>query len=176
MIGAPSQSGQAEEQVEPERRAQVLGDVGGDAGQDDGHAGDPDDRPRQMGTHVRRQGPPRDDAQLGRQVLQEDEHERAERDDPEQVVAELGATGDVRRPVARIDETDGDDEAGSEVAQQLAREEVTEESARRWDGGRAHGRLSEAVCQAGPSLAATLPQPTVRDAAGAVSSQPGSGE
>ena len=62
-------------------------------------------------------------------VLQKDQHEGAERDDPEQRVAELRTAGDVGRPVAGVDEAYRDDEAGAEVAQQLAREEVAEERA-----------------------------------------------
>ena len=91
---------------------------------------------------------PRDDAQLGRHVLQEDQHERAERDDPQQLVAELRAAGDVGSPVAGVDEADGDHEARPEVAQQLAREQVTGEAARPPRGRardglvEAHGRVS----------------------------------
>ena len=140
----------AEEKVEAERGAEVLGDVGGDAGEDDGDAGDPDDGPRQAPTNVDGERAAGDDAELRRQVLQEDQHQRAERDDPEQVVAELGAAGDVRRPVAGVDEADRDDEPRAQVAQQLAREQVVEEAARGRGGRRGHGDLFRTVRRGSP--------------------------
>jgi len=82
------------------------------------------------GADVGRQRVAGDDAELGGEVLQEDQHERAQRDDPEQRVAELGAAGDVGGPVARVDEADGDDEARAEVAQEFPREEVADEVGR----------------------------------------------
>ena len=129
----------AEEQVEAESGAEILREVGGHAGDDDGHAGDGGDGLRQVCAHVGGQRTTRHDAELRRQVLQEDQHQGAERDDPEQPVAELRAAGDVRGPVAGVDEPDGDDETGTQVAQQLAREEVAREPA---DG---RGRRREAA-------------------------------
>ena len=118
---------QPEEEIEAESGPEVLGQVGRHAGQHDGDAGDPDDGLGQLRADVGGQGVAGDDAQLGREVLQEDEHERAERDDPQQRVAELRPAGDVGRPVAGVDEADGDDEPGAQVAEQLAREQIADE-------------------------------------------------
>ena len=45
---------------------------------------------------------------MGDVVLQQDEHNRGQRDHPEQQVAVLSAGGDVRSPVAGVDKTNGD--------------------------------------------------------------------
>ena len=61
----------------------------------------------------------RSDAQVGHVVLQYDEHHGRKRHDPEQGVAELRASGKIRRPVARIDEAYGDKQPRPDVAQDV---------------------------------------------------------
>ena len=60
-----------------------------------------------------------DDAQVGGVVLQDDEHDGGEGDHPEQGVAKLRAGRHVGRPVARVYEADGDQQAGAYVPQDL---------------------------------------------------------
>ena len=52
----------------------------------------------------------RDDAELGREVLDEPRHDVAEHDDPDEQVAVLGAGGHVARDVARVEVGDARDE------------------------------------------------------------------
>ena len=100
-----------EEQIEADRRAQELGEVGRHRANlgDDPEA---DARPRR-GRYSRqqlRQIPPGGDAQLGRERLQQHGHQVAGEDDPEQQVAKLRAGLDVGGEVAGVDIGDGGDE------------------------------------------------------------------
>ena len=58
------------------------------------------------------------DAELEREALQQDRHQVGEHDDEEQRVAEARAAGDVGGPVAGVHVADGDEEAGTEKAEQ----------------------------------------------------------
>ena len=61
----------------------------------------------------------RDDAEVRGIVLQHDEHERRERHDPQERIAELGSCCHVRCPVARVDEADSHEKAGADMLQDL---------------------------------------------------------
>ena len=113
-----------EQDLKAERPAQDLGEARRDQRRHHGAAEEDHQRPREMPAHVHRQRGAGDDPQAGRDVLQKDQHQRAQRDDPEQRIAELAAAGQIGGPVARVDETDRDDEPRAEVAKQLAREQV----------------------------------------------------
>jgi len=57
----------------------------------------------------------RGDAQVRRVVLQHDEHDRGQRDDPQQRVAKLRAGGHIGGPIARVDKADGHEQSGADV-------------------------------------------------------------
>jgi hypothetical protein len=111
----------AEQQVERDRRADELGEVGGDGddlGLDpeaEGH-GPLEVLAAQLG-QVAAGG----DADLRRQVLHEHRHEVRGDDDPRQQEAVLRAAGDVRREVARVDVGDRGDEGRAEHEHRAAR-------------------------------------------------------
>ena len=124
----------AEEQVETHGGTEELGEVGGDGGD---FGGDPEkeaDGTREMFAAVLREGEAGDDAQLGREVLDEDRHGVRPEQDPEKTVAELGSAEDVGGEVAGIDVGDGGDEGGSEVGPHLVAAEVREEMGSGGDG------------------------------------------
>ena len=52
-------------------------------------------------------------------VLQGDEHDGTERNHPKQRIAEGGACGEVARPVARVDEADGNQQARSDILEDV---------------------------------------------------------
>jgi hypothetical protein len=56
-----------------------------------------------------------------RVVLEHDQHPRRQRDDPQQHTAKLRAAGDVRGPVARIDEAHRDQHSRPDVAEDVER-------------------------------------------------------
>ena len=57
----------------------------------------------------------RGDAQVRRVVLQDDQHNRGQRDDPQQRVAKLRACGHIGGPVARVDKADGHEQPGADM-------------------------------------------------------------
>ena len=57
----------------------------------------------------------RGDAQVSRVVLQHDEHDRGQRDDPQQRVAKLRAGGHIGGPIARVDKADGHEQPGADM-------------------------------------------------------------
>ena len=57
----------------------------------------------------------RGDTQVCRVVLQHNEHNRGQRDDPQQRVAKLRAGGHIGGPVARIDKADGHEQPGADM-------------------------------------------------------------
>ena len=57
----------------------------------------------------------RGDAQVRRVVLQHDEHDRGQRDDPQQCVAKLRAGGHIGGPIARVDKADGHEQSGADM-------------------------------------------------------------
>ena len=57
----------------------------------------------------------RGDTQVCRVVLQHNEHNRGQRDDPQQRVAKLRARGHIGGPVARIDKADGHEQPGADM-------------------------------------------------------------
>ncbi len=120
VMNPAASSGHAEEQVETQRGAHELGDVGG-------HRHALRLQPQKPG-HIPRVGRPADlgqvhvgdDAELGREVLHEHGYQVGHEHDPEQQVAELGAALDVGREVAGIDVGDGGDKGRSQHGQQGA--------------------------------------------------------
>ena len=57
----------------------------------------------------------RGDTQVRRVVLQHDEHDRGQCDDPQQRVAKLRAGGHIGGPVARVDKADGHEQPGADM-------------------------------------------------------------
>ena len=106
--------GKAEEHFQRDGPAEELCQSRGDGGEH----GRGEDEIFQPPVHVGRgrfgQAFPRDDAQVRRVVLKDDEHDRGERHHPEELVAVFRTGGDIRRPVAGIDETHRDDESRPE--------------------------------------------------------------
>ena len=124
----------AEEEIEADGGAEEFGEVGGDGGD---LGGDPEAEgrgPGEMLAAVLRQGEAGDDAELGREVLDEHGHGVRPEQDPEQAVAELRAAEDVGGEVAGIDVGDGGDEGGTEVGPHLVAMEVGQEAALRRPG------------------------------------------
>src|SRR5439155_17379501 len=122
-----------EEQVEPERRAEELGDVGG-------HRDDLGLYPHSPGRPARVVRPEAlgkvavgDDPELGRQVLDQHGHQVRREHHPEQEVAEAGAARDVGGEVARIYVGDRGDERGAEHHQRRAQPAAAEEGLERGD-------------------------------------------
>ena len=113
------QEARAEEEIKAEGCAEKFGEIGGHGGdfrrdpQKDG------DGTRESVTAVLREGFAGGDAQLGGEILHEDGHEVRPEEDPEQLVAEAGASVEVGGEVAGIDVGDAGDEGGAEVGPQL---------------------------------------------------------
>ncbi len=124
---APGQDRQPEQDLEAESAAQDLGHVGGDAGDHDAPAEHRGDRAGEAVVDVVGEAVAGHDAQSGGHALEQDEHECPQRDDPQQGVAELAAAGDVGGPVTGIDEAHGDDEPGTQEAQELPAEVQAED-------------------------------------------------
>ncbi len=107
-----------EEQVQADRGAQDLGQGRRDGGQD----GAPQHELRCRRPHVpgRRlgQAQARGDAEVGDVVLEDDEHQGRQGDHPEKGVAVPGPRGDVRGPVAGVDEADRDQESRADVPEE----------------------------------------------------------
>ena len=57
----------------------------------------------------------RGDTQVCRVVLQHDEHDRGQRDDPQQRVAKLRAGGHIGGPIAWVDKADGHEQPGADM-------------------------------------------------------------
>ena len=57
----------------------------------------------------------RGDAQVRRVVLQHDEHNRGQRDDPQQRVAKLRAGGHIGGPIARVDKANGHEQPRADM-------------------------------------------------------------
>ncbi len=116
---APQQR-DAEQQLQRDRGTDHLGQVAGDdrhlAQQPQGHG----DRLRIMVAAGLGQVASGDDAQLGRQRLQQDRHHIRQQDDRQQRVAEGRAAGQVGRPVAGVHVADGNEIAGADKGEQLA--------------------------------------------------------
>ena len=108
----------AEEEVEPERGAEELGEVG----RHRDHLGlDPEKHrcaPREALAADLRQVHAGGDAELRRERLDEHRHEVGGDDHPDERVAELRPSGDVRREVARVDVGDGGNEGRPEKRQE----------------------------------------------------------
>ena len=109
------QQGQVEEQVERDRPADHLGDVGRHG---DELGLQPERAPAPAASDAIAQGlgeaAPGDDPELGREVLDEPGHHIAEHDDPDQQVAVHGARGHVARDVARVEVGDPGDQGGAD--------------------------------------------------------------
>ena len=109
-----------EQQVEADRRPDDLRQIGGadgDLGQEPERVGK---RPRIGVAAGLGEVAAGGDRHPGAQVLQDDRHDVGEEGDEEQRVAELGASGEGRRPVAGVHIADGNEVAGAEERHQLA--------------------------------------------------------
>ena len=104
----------AEQQVERDRGADELGEVGGDRDRLRLHPQAPGDRAREAVAAQLGQVAAGRDARLGRQVLHEHRHQVRGDDHPDEQVAVARAAGDVGGEVARVDVGDGGDEGGAE--------------------------------------------------------------
>ena len=97
------QQGRSEQQVKPQRSADKLGQIGRDGRnlgrdpQEDRH------RPGEVFAAVLRQRQARNDAQLRRQVLDEDGHRIRPKQHPQQPVPKAASTLDIGGKVAWID-------------------------------------------------------------------------
>ena len=100
----------AEEQVQPERGAEELGDVGRHRHDLGLHPHAPCERAGEAFAHDLGIVAVGDDPQLCREVLDQHRHHVRHQHDPKQQVAELRATFDVRGEVTRIDVGDRSDE------------------------------------------------------------------
>ena len=125
---AAGEEGGAEEEVEAEGGAEKFGEVGGDCGN---FGGDPEGdggAAAEVLATVLRKGEAGDNAELGREVLDEDGHGVRPEEDPEEAIAEAAATLDVGGEVAGIDVGDAGDEGGTEVGPHLVAAEAGEEA------------------------------------------------
>ena len=104
----------AEQQVERDRRADELGQVGRHRDELGLDPQAPGDRPREVLAAQLGQVAPGGDADLRRQVLDQHRHQVGGEQHPEQQVAELRAAGDVRGEVAGVDVGDAGDERRAE--------------------------------------------------------------
>ena len=107
--------GQAKEHLKRDRTAQDFGHGGGDGRE----IGTGEHRaPNEAGEITCRglgKTGTRGDVQVFRVVLQHDEHNRRQRDDPQQRVAKLRARGHIGGPIARVDKADGDEQPGADM-------------------------------------------------------------
>ena len=109
----------AEEEIEAEGCAEKLGEVGGDGGD---LGGDPEEErhgPGEVLAAVLGEGEAGDDAELGREVLDEDGHGVRPEEHPEQAIAEAAASFDIGGEVSRIDVGDRGHEGRAEVSPHL---------------------------------------------------------
>ena len=115
----PDAHGDVEEHLEGDGAAQDFRQGGGD-GRRHRRPEDGTGDPRAEVCH-RRLGEtePCGDAEVRHVVLQDDEHHGGERHHPEQGIPVVGARGEVRRPVAGVDESHGDQQSRSDVFQYL---------------------------------------------------------
>ena len=109
----------AEQEIEPDGRADHLGEIGGA----DGELGKRPQRPshptRESVAAGLRQVAPRGDAEPHAQRLQQNGHQVRQERDGKQRVTEFRPAGKRGRPVARVHIADGDEIAGAEKGQQL---------------------------------------------------------
>ena len=108
VISTPASSGQAEQELQADRRAEYLGQV---AGGDGDFAQDPE-RCRDGAAEHRPAGlgevHPGDDPEPGAQALQQDRHQVRHHEHPQEGVAQLGSRRDVGRPVPGVHVADAD--------------------------------------------------------------------
>ncbi len=109
---APLQQGNAEQQLEADRRTDKLGQIGRHGDDLRLHPIGPHRRPRKAIANMLGQVFPGGDAQLGGQQLDQHRHHVGPNHHPQQAVAERGAGLDVGGEVAGIDIADSGDEGG----------------------------------------------------------------
>ena len=71
------------------------------------------------------QAKPGNDTQMCHIVLQHNQHDCRQGDDPQQGIAEIGPCRKIRSPVARVDETDGHEQARTDVFKEIKTTQVT---------------------------------------------------
>ena len=145
-----------EQQVQRDRRADELGEVGRHRDQ---LGLDPQPHARAHAQHVAAhlgQAATGRDAELRRQVLDQHGHQVRGEDDPQQQVAVLGATGDVGGEVARVDVGDAGDERRAEQRQRRRADpaRARRRASSEWVG---RGSASVAVATAGGGGGFTRP-------------------
>ncbi len=109
----------AEEHFQGDRRAEDLGQCCCDRGSDSGEQDDPGCPGFQMPGGGFRDAVAGHNAEVGGVVLKQNQHDRGERDHPEQRIPELRSGGDVGGPVAGIDEPHCDQQARPDVLQEF---------------------------------------------------------
>ena len=122
VMSTPIGSGRSEQQVERDRRSDHLGEVARGDGDLAEHPEPDGDRPRIVVAARLREIASGDDAELGREPLQQHRHEVREQDDAEQRVPELRSAGEIGGPVAGVHVADGDEIPGPGEREQLAEE------------------------------------------------------
>ena len=154
-----------EEQVQRDGGADELGEVGRHGDQLGLDPQPPGDRPREVIAAQLGEVAPGREADLGREVLDQHRHEVGAEQHPQQQVAVLGAAGDVRREVARVDVGDAGDEGraeqGQRPAQAPARLQLLQATRRRQgDGVVGHAAISTRMARASapPSTCTSSPK------------------
>lgn len=107
----------AKEQIEPYCTPQQFSDICCDAGENDSDPEKSRNRTGKVFTDIDGQGLAGGNSQLGRHMLDDDEHDSAEGNDPQQVIAVLRAALNIGGPVSRVDEADGYQESRAKKAQ-----------------------------------------------------------
>ena len=107
----------AEEEIESDGPSEQFRHIGRDTRQDNRQPQKRRYRTREAFPDVDRKGLSGGNAELGGHVLDHNQHDRAERNDPEKFIAELRSALDIRGPVAGIDEPDRDKETGPKKAE-----------------------------------------------------------
>ena len=154
-----------EEEVQRDRRADELGQVGRHGDELGLHPQAPRDRTREVVTAQLGQVAPGGDADLRREVLDQHRHEVGAEQHPQQQVAVLGAASDVGGEVARVDVGDARDERrpeeGEGAAQPTARLQLLQSTRRRKrDGGVGHAATWARMARASapPSTCTSSPK------------------
>ena len=120
QAGQPERN--SEQQVEPDRRADELRQVGRHRDDFHQHPQPDHDRPGKMLAAQLGQVLPGGDSEFGGEGLDDDRHQVAGHHDPQQRVSELRASLQVRGEVARVHVRHAGDEGGAEKRQQPAQD------------------------------------------------------
>ncbi len=155
---AVSVENRAEEQVQAYSGAEELGQIGRDCGDFSRCPEGPDGGAGEMLAAVLREGEAGNDAQLGREVLDENRHRVRPEQHPEEAIAELSSAENVGGEVAGVDVGDGGDEGGAKVGPHLVAAEAGNLGAAAAPGGEGSGGgvQVESRLQSQPSLGSPI--------------------